>query len=240
MRVLVSGATSTANQYLQHDNMGVLLTPRNRNRFDHLIQGGYYWAVDNCAFSEWNEEAFCRLICKIARAGDYCCAWVAAPDVVGDHRATLDRWKFWGRAIWSCNLVPAFVCQDGCTPWEIPYEAGCIFIGGTTEWKLSTEARECVRAAHMMDQFVHMGRVNSLKRLKYAYECGCDSVDGSSLSRFPKTYISKFLWWIQEMERVGGIRKCEMDHPKWNRRETLAAALMKDRVSRERTKTFRP
>jgi hypothetical protein len=233
MRILVSGGTKTAGRYLDHPNMGVLLTPRNRNRFDHLIENGYYWAVDNSAFSEWDEEAFCRLICKIARAGEYCCAWIAAPDVVGDHKATLERWKFWGPAIRSCKLAPAFVCQDGCTSKEIPYEAPCVFLGGTTEWKMSKEARACVKAAHRADQFVHMGRVNSLKRLKVAYLWGCDSVDGSSLSRFPKTYIPKFLWWLQEMERVGGRNACEMNYPRWNRKNNLVEALAVDKVSRE-------
>jgi hypothetical protein len=211
VKILVSGATSTVEKHLTNPNLGVLLTPRNRNNLDRLLGNKISWAVDNAAFSDWNEEAFCKLICKIARKRqelqayhDMRCAWIAAPDVVGDHEATLRKWQFWGKAIWNTGLVPAFVAQDGCTPDTIPYSAGCVFIGGTTEFKLGDTAADIVRSAREAGQYVHMGRVNSLKRLRYAYQLGCDSVDGSSLSRFPGTYIPKFLKWLDQLEEEEG------------------------------------
>jgi hypothetical protein len=36
---------------------------------------------------------------------------------------------------------------------------------------------------------VHMGRVNSIRRMVYAWSIGCTSFDGSKFSRFGDTYI---------------------------------------------------
>jgi hypothetical protein len=38
-----------------------------------------------------------------------------------------------------------------------------------------------------------MGRVNTRRRIMYANAIGCDSVDGSAVSRFRDTYLREFL-----------------------------------------------
>ena len=42
-----------------------------------------------------------------------------------------------------------------------------------------------------------MGRVNSWPRIQYAYEIGCDSVDGSGFSMFPEVYIRRVLNYLE-------------------------------------------
>jgi hypothetical protein len=110
--------------------------------------------------------------------------FVAVPDVVADHQATLRRWKRWRGVVdrWPA----AFVAQDGCL--EVPDDADALFIGGSTEWKLSEAARRLID-----DRWCHMGRVNTHRRLRLAKSWGVDSVDGSSMAMFTDTYVASFL-----------------------------------------------
>jgi hypothetical protein len=45
--------------------------------------------------------------------------------------------------------------------------------------------------------WIHMGRVNTKRRLSYAYRIGCDSVDGSQWSRWSDTWIK---WGLDHVE----------------------------------------
>ena len=68
-------------------------------------------------------------------------------------------------------------------PWDY---CVAIFIGGTDAFKLGAFAREVVQYGKLMKKWTHMGRVNSVRRLRYAQTIGCDSVDGSGMARFPR------------------------------------------------------
>jgi hypothetical protein len=115
------------------------------------------------------------------------CLFVTAPDVVGDAQATDDLWEVWSHVIHMTSLPAAYVAQDGCT--KIPDNADVLFIGGTTEFKMSDSAAELVRD---FDGWTHMGRVNSWRRLEYAMSLGIDSVDGTSFSMFTDRWLPKF------------------------------------------------
>jgi len=56
--------------------------------------------------------------------------------------------------------------------------------GGTTAFKMGSVARSIIAKAKRRDKWVHMGRVNSRRRIQYASDVGCDSVDGSGFVRF--------------------------------------------------------
>jgi len=64
--------------------------------------------------------------------------------------------------------------------------SGAIFIGGTTEWKFSEDAAAIVRVARRLGLWVHWGRGNSKRRIAYAKEICCDSLDGGGFSQFRK------------------------------------------------------
>ena len=54
----------------------------------------------------------------------------------------------------------------------------CCFIGGTTKWKLKN--------AHKFKgivEWLHIGRVSTLNRLRWAERIGADSVDGTGFFR---------------------------------------------------------
>lgn len=48
---------------------------------------------------------------------------------------------------------------------------------------------------------VHMGRVNSLRRLRFARDIGCDSVDGTFLGFGPDVNIVRLQRWLDDIER---------------------------------------
>jgi hypothetical protein len=199
--LLVSGTTATMRR-LAPDNarhLGHLVVPSQRAT-DSVRETGLRWAADNGAFAGFDAEAFRRLLRQ--RQADAGCLWVACPDVVGDARATLARFAEWKDEIAGMGYPVALVGQDGVEDCEIPwYACAAWFVGGSTGWKLSRAAADLVGEARRRGKWCHMGRVNSLRRIRYAWEIGCDSVDGSSMSRFGDTHVPKFLRWVKSLER---------------------------------------
>lgn len=126
------------------------------------------------------------------------CLFAAAPDVVGDAAATIRLAETTGMLDWIryIGLPAAFVAQDGLEdltpPWD---DFDVLFIGGTTAWKLGPHIPPLVREAHRRFKNVHMGRVNSLKRLRYADAIGCDTADGTYLTYGPDTNLPTLLGW---------------------------------------------
>lgn len=186
MFVLVSGATVTVQALMvQHPNLGVLLCPNDGNS---VPEAGVVWAADNSAYSGFDEARFRRFLARVAhRTG---CLWVTAPDVVGDSVATAKLWQQWRPIIEAHGHRAALAAQDGLTVRDVPWnEVQAVFIGGTTRYKLSEAAAEIVGEANARGAWSHMGRVNSARRLLFASAIGCQSVDGSSFSRFSKTHL---------------------------------------------------
>ncbi len=92
----------------------------------------------------------------------------------------------------------AFVAQDGQESLPVPWdEFDALFIGGSTEWKLGPHAREIAAEAKRRGKWLHMGRVNSERRFKYAAAIGCDSADGTYLTFGPDVNLPKLLSWTR-------------------------------------------
>lgn len=201
MLILVSGSTRTVRELAAKRvaRLGILLTPKNRNSAKHISSLGLSWAMDNGAFSGFDPVGFRRMLRK--HAGIPGLLWVACPDVVGDAKGTLALFRDWRGEIASLGFPVAFVGQDGIESETIPWdEFSAWFIGGSTEWKLGRGSCELAREAKRRGKWVHMGRVNSRRRLRIAAEMGCDSVDGSSLSMFGDKYIHKFCRWARQVD----------------------------------------
>lgn len=92
--------------------------------------------------------------------------------------ATLREFEVWEPRLRGLPL--AIVLQNGqetnLAPWS---KISAVFVGGDDKWKLGPEVREIVKKAKLLGKWVHMGRVNGCKRLRYAQSIGCDSVDGT-------------------------------------------------------------
>src|SRR6266508_1220165 len=91
----------------------------------------------------------------------------------------------------------ALVAQDGLEHLTVPWHSfDVLFIGGGTAWKLGPAAADLAAQARAHGRRVHCGRVNSLRRLRYAASIGCDSVDGTFLAYGPDRNLPVLLRWL--------------------------------------------
>jgi hypothetical protein len=159
--------------------VGQLLTPLTRYR---LREPKRPWAIDNGAYARFKKDAFWALIQREEHRKKKC-LFVAVPDVVGSARRTLEVFDRVAPKLKGWKL--ALVAQDGQEDLPIPWEAiDAVFIGGTTDWKLSKAASGVVRAAKILGKWVHAGRVNTPQRFAHFADLGVDSIDGTGLSRY--------------------------------------------------------
>jgi len=170
------------DQLPRRERVGSLVTPLNG-----AIPGDVYGA-DNGAYTGFDPDRYRAMLERLRSYPG--CRFVAVPDVVGDAAATDALWWEWSGEV-AKHLPAAYVSQDGAT--VIPRYASALFIGGTTEWKLSDASRSLVQEAHRRHLWIHMGRVNSHQRLRTAQSWGCHSIDGSSLTWWTDTYLDAFL-----------------------------------------------
>jgi hypothetical protein len=182
---------------VDRDDFGAMVTPKQGNK----IPAGVRVAVDNGCFSDpdgfGDGSAF--LECLTSHPPD-AVAFATSPDVVADWTATLDRSVEWLSRIRSANYRAAIVLQDGATIDTVPWSAAdAVFVGGSTEWKLSPTAGDLVQEAARRGVWAHMGRVNSFRRLRLAQWFGCDSVDGTFLVFGPDVNLPKVTRWLDSV-----------------------------------------
>jgi hypothetical protein len=91
------------------------------------------------------------------------CMFIAGGDVVGDAKKTLEAFTVFHFSGWSL----AFCAQDGQEDLDFPpFGWSTLFIGGTTEWKTSPAAVECIKRAQVLGKHIHIGRVNWGRRYR--------------------------------------------------------------------------
>jgi hypothetical protein len=204
MRLLVSGCTTTLRREYaaRPDRLGVLLTPANGNGW---WWGGVPWAADNGCFGGFDEGRWVRFLARLATAPTPP-LWVTCPDVVGDAAATLGSWREWRPRLG--DLPAALVGQDGLQVGAVPWDdLTCLFVGGSTAWKLSDAAAELVREAKRLGKLVHAGRVNTARRIRYFARLGADSFDGSGFSAWGDKRIPLAVRWV---DRALGCKQSVM------------------------------
>lgn len=186
MIVLVGKAYPTLRRHA-HPNVGRLVTPRDCGRPVDTVRQ-FLWAADNDGFNGFRPAPFRRMIQKWAAMPR--CLFVAAPDVVGDWRATSRSFDLWAPEIRHWMLPVAYVTQDGVPLNAVPWDRiDALFLGGSDDHKLGHEAARLASAAKEQGKWVHMGRVNSQRRAWWARDLGVDSIDGTSVSLFTRTHL---------------------------------------------------
>lgn len=177
--------------------LGFIDTPAQRRK----RTPGATWCADNGCFGKGYPGELKWFAWLQKHAADApTCLFAVAPDVVGDAAATIARSVPWLPKIRELGYPAAFVGQDGLTLelveplWDL---LDVFFIGGSTEWKLGAVAREIVAEAKARGKHVHMGRVNSGKRVRYARLIGCDSVDGTFLKFAPTENLGRLRKWFE-------------------------------------------
>lgn len=191
---MVSGASS----YFADDRtpkawIGRFVSPSTWNSLRTIIDQRVPWAADNDCFTGLKREKYLTLLKRLSLlpAIDRThLMFVTVPDVPCDHAGTLTRFRLWYNVLNWYGLPKAFVIQNGAKdiPWD---DMEALFVGGDTAWKLGMEAARLVGEAKQRGKWVHMGRVNSIKRMRYAMSIGCDSVDGTGYSKYNRREIPK-------------------------------------------------
>lgn len=201
--LLLMGSAHPTHMEWRHSHLGRLVVPKDCGRVDETAAAGIPWAADNAAFSGFDRDAYLRMLDKIEMVPG--CLFVTVPDVVGDAEATRALWWDWAGECHERELPAAWVAQDGAGPRDIPYDCAAVFVGGTDAYKLGQDARDVVRAAQARGLWVHVGRVNTMRRLRYCQSINADSVDGTKWSRFRNTYLGRGLDFLAGGNQLGLI-----------------------------------
>lgn len=152
------------------------------------------YAIDNGAWSAflqcvpWQPDAFVRLVDELGERSDF----IVVPDVVRDRERTLELANVWLPRLRGLRLYLAV--QDGMGWMDVDplrsYIDG-LFIGGSTAWKWST-INAWGLAAKARALPLHVGRVNSAKRIRDCWNAGAGSFDGSQVSRYAEVKLPPF------------------------------------------------
>lgn len=194
---------------------GVLLSPlsvrdgkvQDMSGHMHPIPGLPY-VLDNGAWAcfqagvEWTPEPMLRLAGRLGLdcPGGYYReglgrGFCVLPDIVGGGQASLDRslaFRDQHRNGPLADQIATWLLavQDGMDPEHVrslveQHHLG-IFVGGSTAWKWET-VHDWAEIGLDLGCYVHVGRVNTLRRAMLCRDLGVSSCDGSSVSRFSIT-----------------------------------------------------
>jgi hypothetical protein len=166
---------------------------------------GFQYALDNGAFTyfkkglPFDEARYVKMLRTLGREAD----WVAVPDIVAGDFESLDLSVSWLERTLEMAPRALIPVQDGVTPDDVHHFLGPrvgIFIGGdpATNWKEET-APMWGRLGRERGCWVHMGRVNSARRISICQGAGLQSFDGSGVSQFPDRMIPQLRQAIQQL-----------------------------------------
>jgi hypothetical protein len=160
-----------------------LLTPLTRF---NLQYPDARFAVDNGAYARFDSKAFFSLL-ERERERKSQCIFVTVPDVVGSAIRTMELFDYYtGTAIKQLKGWPlALAAQDGIENIGIPWKKfSAVFIGGTTEWKMSAHSIAVIKCAKAIGKWVHVGRVNTVERFNFCLKHDVDSIDGTGIAKY--------------------------------------------------------
>lgn len=163
-------------------DLPAMLTPR----MGQQPPPGQPWAADNGRYSAPQDYTDAKYLAWLAKMPAESCLFAVAPDVLGDAVATMALSVPMLAPIRAAGYRVAFVAQDGLESLPVPWHHfDVLFIGGSDGWRHSPALVELAAEAKRRGKWVHMGRVNSLRRMRYAEAIGCDSADGTVLKHDP-------------------------------------------------------
>lgn len=156
-----------------------------------LRSEGFPYALDNGAWSAYQQgrpfdvPLFERALRLMGKGAD----WAVLPDIVMGGPASLEMSLRWMRRVLDETERALIAVQDGMVAADVAAFVGArvgIFVGGSTAWKLRTMPA-WAQLGRQCGAWVHVGRVNSARRISACVTSGCTSFDGSSASRFAKS-----------------------------------------------------
>lgn len=149
---------------------------------------GFPYAVDNGAWTAFNqkrpfnETLFGSVLKKLGWGAD----WVVVPDIVEGGLKSLEFSMRWLPRVASESRRQLIAVQDGMSPGDVEgllSPTVGLFVGGSTDWKLGT-MRSWGDLAAKCRCWLHIGRVNSERRIALCAAAGAHSFDGTSATKF--------------------------------------------------------
>ena len=156
-----------------------------------LRHEGFRYALDNGAWSAYtqgrpfDEPAFVTALRKMGPGAD----WTVLPDIVMGGPVSLAKSLSWMQRVLDETPRALLAVQDGMVPEDVRAFIGArvgLFVGGSTAWKESTIGVWSALGREV-GCWVHVGRVNTARRIAICTAEGATSFDGTSASRFAKT-----------------------------------------------------
>lgn len=200
MIYLTPPTTSAIGRIINHPHLGAIITPDSDRPSLYDLSSFRCWGADNGCFSTTSRFDDLRYMYWLLslRNNVSNCLFATAPDVVGDHEKTWIRSKPWLGTIKTIGFPAGFVAQDGfdggqVVDWEM---IDVLFVGGTTSYKLGQDARTAIQKAQSLGKKVHVGRVNSRRRVEIFNSLKVDSIDGTFLIFGPDTNFPKLERWM--------------------------------------------
>jgi len=193
-----TASTERVRDAMRAGLIGQIVTPAAGNR----VVEGADWCADNSVYGGKYPGDTKYLTWLAGLPFQDRCRFAVAPDVVADAAATLARSRPLLAPIRALGYQVAYAAQNGATVDSLPWdEFDVLFIGGDTDWKLGAEARTLIGEAKRRGKPVHMGRVNSRRRLQIAADSACDSADGTYLAFGPDANLPNVLDWVASVNR---------------------------------------
>jgi hypothetical protein len=204
----LSGAINATVLANPRPDLGLMIQPGMGNNVAPL----QFWsfAADNGCFAQGESFVpgdWLEWLAGLRRYRERC-LFAVAPDVVLDADATLLRSLPYLPTIRQLGFPAAFVSQNGCRPDLVPWDAtDCLFVGGDDAWKLGEASWALCREAKRRGKWVHVGRVNSFRRLRACAISDVDSADGTYLKFGPDANWPTLIGWL---DQLNGQHRLEM------------------------------
>jgi len=196
---------------------------------------GFQYALDNGAWSAFqqgtpfDEMAFGKALDLLGENAD----WVVLPDIVAGGMASLEFSLQWLDRLQPFPQKLLIAVQDGMCPDDVREylsPAVGIFVGGSTEWKLATLDSWSVLARRRCC-YLHVGRVNSARRIALCAAAGASSFDGTSATRFADSLpnLDNALSYAQNQDDLFCLDRDDIDQIpfdcRWKARFDVSAAV---------------
>jgi hypothetical protein len=184
------------------EQFGIMTTPAHKG-IPIGIKAGLEWCADNQCYTQgFDPPAFFAWLDSM-RPYHSKCLFVPVPDVVGDAGATLDKFWRWHKHFGGWPI--AFVAQDGQELLSFPDNRlwSVLFIGGTTEWKLSAACERVIANGQSIGKHIHIGRVNWWERYEHFRSLpGSDDFTCDGTRQRFDGIENTMAAWIDYMERT--------------------------------------
>lgn len=188
MMLTVTASLPTILRYWPDPDLARMAVPGNMSRLKDTVDAGIPLMADNGAFKKFDRRAYEAMLDRLEGLP---ILWVVAPDVVADAKGTIELFDVWQPKLKDRGFPVAFVLQDGQEDLLIPWDRlDCLFIGGSSYFKVSDFALNTAIEAKARGKRTHMGRAGSFDRFQLARRSGViDSVDGSKFGIWDQSWL---------------------------------------------------